>query len=94
MCWNLATGVPTSGVFDSSQCAIGSLSSSAGLLGQLRQHRGEVDRQLAEQVQRDRADVLQLGRPGRIFAQFPRLRSSTNGLARSARAMISRMARL
>ncbi len=44
----------------------------AGLFGQFRQHRREINRQLAEQVQRDRADVLQLCRARRLFAQGPR----------------------
>ena len=73
MCWNLATGVPTSGVFDSSQCSIGLPKQLAGLLGQPRQHGGQVDDDLAEQVERHGADVLQLAGLGRVLAQLPRL---------------------
>ena len=32
----------------------------AGLFGQLRQHRREINRQLPKQIERDRANVLQL----------------------------------
>ena len=71
----------------------------AGLLGQPRQHGRQVNGQLAEEVQPDRADVL---RPcsavfgsDRSLGQLPRLAGcSMYWLARSAAAMISRIALL
>ena len=44
------------------------------LFRQLGQHRGQVDGQLSEQVQGDRADVLQLLRPGGVLSQIPGFR--------------------
>ena len=95
MCLNLPTGVPTSGCCDCSQRVIGSSEQFAGLLGQPRQHRGQVDGQLAEQVQPDRADVVQLvaSWPGPCAGSTAR-RCSMNWFARSPAAMISRIARL
>ena len=67
----------------------------ARLLGQSRQHGGQVDGQLAEQIQGDGADVLQLLRPcPDLCAASTARAASTYGLARSASSMISRMARL
>ena len=95
MCVNLSTGVPTSGVCDWSQCLIGSFSSSPVCWASRGKIGRQVDDDLAEQVERDRADVLQARRRGAGPCAAPTAcRSSTYGFARSARPMISRMALL
>ena len=43
------------------------------LPGELGEHRREINDQLAEQVQRHGADVLQLGLARRVFFEIPRL---------------------
>ena len=58
-CSNRPTGVPTSGCCDCSQRRDRIAQQLAGLLGQLRQHGGQVDGQLPEQVQPDGADLLE-----------------------------------
>ena len=58
-CWNRPTGVPSSGCCDCVPAGDRIAQQLAGLLGQLRQHGGQVDGQLPEQVQADGADVLQ-----------------------------------
>ena len=60
MCVNLATGVPTSGVLRFVPVLDRVVEQFARLLGEPRQHRREVDDELAEQIERDGADVLQL----------------------------------
>ena len=67
----------------------------AGLPRQTRQHRRQIHDQLPEQVQRDRANLLQLGGTGRVLAQRPRLRDHRRICSpdRPA-AMIDRMALL
>ena len=62
--------------------------------GQLRQHRLEEDHQLAEQVDAQAADGLDLVLLAFLLGQRPGACSAIQALARSARAMISRMARL
>ena len=95
MCLNWATGVPASGVLDFVPVLDRLAQQFGRLLGQPRQHGRQVDGQLPEQIQRDRADVLQPLRlaPGSL-ASFHGSAASTYGLARSASSMINRMARL
>ena len=75
--------------------AIGSPSSSSVCGGKLGSTGDQVNHQLPEQIERDRADILQLAlaRPGPCAASTACV-ASTNWFARSASAMISRMARL
>ena len=43
------------------------------MFGQSRQYRRQVDNDLAEQIESDRADILNVRRLGRVFSQLPRL---------------------
>ena len=68
---NLATGVPTSGCCDCVPARDRLVEQLAGLLGQPRQHRRQVDDDLPEQIEADRADVLQLGCAARLLGRAP-----------------------
>ena len=65
----------------------------AGLLGQPRQGRRQVNRKLAKQVQADGAHVLKQLRVARILGEAPRRLLSINWLARSLAARMWRTAR-
>ncbi len=71
MCLNFAIGVPASGFFDCSQEVMIFAEQFAGFGGESGEDRGEVDGELAEQVERDGADVLKFFCIFGIFAQFP-----------------------